>query len=143
MKIPHVFRVVLFGGAVVMFGSGCATTGDDHGLSQEAVRKEVKGKPSTTFAQPLARVHDAAMRALTTVGCRIEEKQNYYVTGIRPRTFGLFAGGGGEEVDVYMLPQGDSSTEVWVDTLKSFVGLAWQRNWDKQTLDEMKSLLAK
>jgi len=54
---------------------------------------------------------------------------------------GLIVGSGGEVVDVYMLPENDKSTDVWVNTDKSFVGIVGQRNWDAKTMDALKECL--
>lgn len=141
MFLNRLLCVAILSIAAVSLLPGCASTGDA-GISQDEIRKEVKGLTPTTFAQPLAKVHDAANRALTSVGCEVDEQQNYKVSGSRPRHMGLIVGSGGETVTVYMLPQGEKSTQVWVDTNRTVLGLAGQRNWDESTLNEMKNLLA-
>ena len=128
--------------AVPVLITGCAST-ETGNMSREAVLAEVRDRPKTVFAQPLARVHDAALRSLTTVGCEIEARQDYHVSGSRPRKFGLFVGSGGEIVDIYMLPEGDKSTDVWVNSDRTFVGMAGQRNWEKPVLTELTNLLGK
>ena len=122
--------------------AACATTSGPSS-SREAVlnNPDVKGKPPTVFAQPLARVHEAALRALTSVGGKAEQNQTYYISGNRPHKMGLFVGSGGETVEIYMVPQSDKSTSVWVDTDLSFLGIAGQQNWNKQVLGEMTNLL--
>lgn len=112
-------------------------------MSLEAVQNDadVKGKPATVFAQPLARVNEAAVRALVSVGCNVKRKETYFASGSRPQKMGLFIGSGGETVKVFMLPQGDKVTNVWVDTDLSFVGMAGQQGWNKQVLAEMTNLL--
>jgi hypothetical protein len=115
------------------------------GDTEESVRKEgdVKKKPATTLHQPIETVRVAAARALTLVGCKIEEndKHPYFVKGKRPQKMGLFVGSGGETIKIYMLPKG-SDTEVWIDTDLSFVGIAGQQNWDKQTMAELDRTLS-
>lgn len=118
-------------------------TAQGNGMSIEAVQNngDVKGKPATTFAQPLARVNEAAARALVSVGCKLQRQESYFASGHRPNKMGLLVGSGGETVKVFMLPQGDKATNVWVDTDLSFVGMAGQQNWNKQVLAEMANLL--
>jgi hypothetical protein len=141
MIIAIPVRTIVLVIASIMILAGCASTGTESGMSQEEVRNKVKGMSSMTFAQPLSRVRDAALRALTTVGCEIHQKQDYFVSGNRPHTFGLIVGSGGETVQIYMLPQSEKSTQVWVNTNKTLFGIAGQRNWDERTLKEMKNLL--
>jgi hypothetical protein len=112
-------------------------------MSQAEVQNKVKGMSSMTFAQPLPRVREAALRALTTVGCEIHQKQDYFVSGSRPHHMGLIVGSGGETVQIYMLPQSEGITQVWVNTNKTLLGIAGQRDWDERTLEEMKNLLGK
>ena len=55
---------------------------------------------------------------------------------------GLIVGSGGETVTVYMLPESDTSTQVWVKSDKAILGLAGRRKWSERTIDEMKKLLS-
>jgi hypothetical protein len=121
MIIAIPVRIIVLVITSIMILAGCASTGTESGMSQEEVRNKVKGMSSTTFAQPLSRVHDAAVRALTTVGCEIHQKQDYFVSGSRPHTFGLIVGSGGETVQIYMLPQSEESTQEWVNTNKTLI----------------------
>ena len=147
-KLPPLLRTLTASLAIVAFAAGCASSGESGGdrsneMTKEAVLNEadVKGKPPTVFAQPLARVQDAAARALTSIGCRVEQKETYFVSGSRPHKIGLFVGSGGETVKVFMVPQSDKVTNVWVDTDLSFMGIAGQQGWNKQVLAEMTSHL--
>lgn len=106
-------------------------------------QKDVKGKTPTVFAQPLDKTREAALRALTFVGCEIKKQQPYYVSGRRPNKVGLFVGSGGETVEVFLYPVSDTETQVWVDTDLSFVGMAGQQGWNQQVLDEMKNIFSK
>jgi hypothetical protein len=115
------------------------------GMSKEEILKQpdVKGKPATHFQQPLEKTREAALRALTFVGCEIKKQEPYFVSGRRPNKMGLFVGSGGETVKAFMYPTSDTETDVWVDTDLSFVGMAGQQGWDKQVLAEMTNLLNK
>ena len=138
-------RILIIPAAAITFAAGCASTGEHRGneMTREAVLNDsdVKGKPPTTFSQPLPRVQNAAVSALTSVGCRIEKKETYFVSGERPHKMGLFVGSGGETVKVFMVPQSDKVTNVWVDTDLSFAGIAGQQGWNQQVLAEMTNLL--
>ncbi|HAB15018.1 MAG TPA: hypothetical protein PLX89_10100 [Verrucomicrobiota bacterium] len=133
---------------LLAFASGCSTTPDapsaGGGLSKEAIlqHEDVKGKPPTPFAYPLDQVHAAALRSLVAVGCEVKKQEPYYVSGSRPRKFGLIIGSGGETVEVFMYPKSETETDVWVDTDTTFVGLAGQQGWNDQVLKEMTTLLA-
>ena len=128
---------------------GCASPpkggGSDGGMTQDAIRshEDVKGKNPVVFHQPLEKTREAALRALTFVGCEIKQRQNYYVSGRRPNKFGLFVGSGGETVEVCLLPKTEGETQVWVDTDLSFVGIAGQQGWDNQVIEEMTNILNK
>ncbi len=146
-KLPHTLVLSI---ASMFIVAGCGdgggkkpSTAQGNGMSIEAVQNnsDVKGKPPTTFAQPLARVNEAAARALVSVGCVVKRQESYFASGFRPQKMGLFVGSGGETVKIFMLPQGDKVTNVWVDTDLSFVGMAGQQNWNKQVLAELSNLL--
>ena len=146
-KLP---QTIVLSIASIFIVAGCGdgggkkpSTAQGNGMSIEAVQNngDVKGKPATTFAQPLARVNAAAARALVSVGCVVKRQEPYFASGFRPQKMGLFVGSGGETVKIFMLPQGDKATNVWVDTDKSFVGLAGQQDWNKQVLAELSNLL--
>ena len=147
MKPKHsaLLRILIIPAAAMAFAAGCASTGDHRGnaMTKEAVlnANDVKGKPPTTFSRPLAQVQDAAVRALTSVGCRMEKKESYFISGSRPHKVGLLLGSGGETVKVFMVPQSGKLTNVWVDTDLSFVGIAGQQGWNEQVLAEMTNLL--
>ena len=142
---------------VLSFALGCASTpkaGDaanaavtspQAGMSKEEILKQpdVKGKPASQFQQPLEKAREAALRALTFVGCEIKKQEPFFVSGRRPNKMGLFVGSGGETVKVFLYPKSETETEVWVDTDLSFVGMAGQQNWNKQVLGEMTSILNK
>ena len=130
--------------------TGCSSTpknggGGDAGMTKEEIlqQDDVKGKTPTIFMHPLEQTREAALRALTFVGCEIKKQQPYYVSGRRPNKFGLFVGSGGETVEVFLYPQSDNETHVWVDTDLSFVGIAGQQGWNAQVIDEMTNILNK
>jgi hypothetical protein len=119
--------------AVSMVVAGCATTG---GRSNESGTKAV-------FDKPIDRAQSAAVDALVTTGFDITKKEPTYVEGFRPRKFGLLVGSGGETVGVWLVVQGAEKTEVRVDTTKSLMGIAGQRNWDSDVMAEISKTLSR
>ena len=69
--------------------------------------------------------------------------RNQHTSGFRPRKVGLFVGSGGETVGGWLEPVGEQQTRVRVDTAKSFVGIAGQKNWDAEVLAQMEKTLGK
>lgn len=104
-------------------------------------QEDVKKKQPTVFNNGAEEVRQAGLRALTFVGCEVKTQQPYYLTGKRPSKWGLFVGSGGETVKIFLYPDGPAQTRVWVDTDKSFVGIAGQQTWDDKVLAEMKNIL--
>ena len=117
--------------------TGCASTSD------QTAAKQSEAKPKTVFEQPIAKTQQAAVDALTVVGCEIKQQEPSYVEGSRPHKMGLFVGSGGETVKVTLVSLEPQNTSVTVKTEKSFVGFAGQKNWDKQVLEEMTKELNK
>jgi hypothetical protein len=111
--------------------SGCAST-PDRPLAHSAV-----------FLQPAVEVQRAAVDALVVLGFDVEKSEPAYVEGFRPRKIGLFVGSGGETVGVWIEPLGPSRTGVRVDTARSFVGIAGQKRWDEDVLNELEKSLGK
>jgi hypothetical protein len=105
------------------------------------MQADVKGKPPVVFARNLEDVRQAALRALTFVGCKVNRQESLFLSGSRPHKFGLLVGSGGERVDVYLYPESDTETHVWVRTHVSFVGMAGQKGWSGQVLEQMTQLL--
>lgn len=113
-------------------------------MSVEEILKheDVKGHPPKVFAQPLDKAREAALRALTFVGCELKKKEPYYVSGRRPNKIGLFVGSGGETVEVFLYPAKENETHVWVDTDLSFVGIAGQQDWSEKAMAEISRILS-
>ena len=105
------------------------------------LQPDVKGKPPVVFQKGHEDVRQAGLRALVFVGCEIKTESPYFLCGRRPNKFGLFIGSGGETVKIFLYPKSETETHVWVDTDKSFVGLAGQQGWDKQVIEELTKLL--
>lgn len=128
-----------------LIATGCASSGAKNiNLSREEVlaHEDVKDHAPTIFEQPHTKVRDAALRALTAVGAELRRNEPYYVSGWRPNKVGLFVGSGGETVEIFIIPDGDTTTKVWVDTDLSFVGIAGQQEWNEQVKQDMRMSLA-
>ena len=117
--------------------TGCAST------SNQTAAKQPEGKPGVVFEQPIAKAQQAAVDALAVVGCDIKKQEPTYVEGRRPNKMGLLVGSGGETVKVWLEAVEPQKTNVKVKTEKSFVGMAGQKNWDKQVLEAMTKALSK
>lgn len=111
--------------------AGCAST-----------PKKPSGE-STVFEKPSAVVQKAAIDSLVVNGFEIQKNEPLYVEGFRPHRVGLVVGSGGETVGVWLEPMGSSRTGVRVDTARSFLGMAGQKNWDADVLNEMSKTLGK
>ncbi len=155
MKSKHILLSFVASIAVLVF-AGCASTPQE---GQNAPSKsdkqesalttkeqilshpDVKGHPPVVFAKNLEEVRQAGLRSLTFVGCKLKTQQPLFLSGDRPHKFGLFVGSGGETVNVFLYPESDTETHVWVETHKSFVGMVGQQGWNKQVIDQMTQLL--
>ncbi len=130
MKASTLVRI----GAFVLISSlvaGCAST---PALTNAA--------PATTFQHPIAQVQKAAVLALVEDGFNIAKQEPTYVQGKRPHEVGFFVGSGGETVGVWLTARGANTTEVRIDTAKSFAGHLGQKDWDSNILTKMRQTLA-
>jgi len=115
----------------ILLTAGCAST------------PKMPSGASTVFGKPSAVVQKAALDSLIVAGFEIQKTEPLYVEGFRPHRVGLVVGSGGETVGVWLEPLGDSKTGVRVDTAKSLLGIAGQRTWDADILNEMSKSLGK
>ena len=115
----------------ILLTGGCAST------------PKMPSGASTVFGKPSAVVQKAALDSLIVAGFEIQKTEPLYVEGFRPHRVGLVVGSGGETVGVWLEPLGDSKTGVRVDTAKSLLGIAGQRTWDADILNEMSKSLGK
>jgi hypothetical protein len=120
--------LLLCGGVVL---AGCAAT---------PVRPDTQG---VVFQSPTDVVQQAAVDALVVTGFDIKKSEPLYVEGFRPRKVGLFVGSGGETAGVWLEPLEAARTRVRVDTAKTVLGIAGQKNWDTAILEEMEKSLGK
>jgi hypothetical protein len=99
--------------------------------------------PGVVFARPVEKTRQGAVDALVVLGFDVKKQEPTYVEGFRPRKVGLLVGSGGETVGIWLEPGGEQRTRVRVDTAKSFVGIAGQKNWDAEVLAQMEKTLGK
>ncbi|MGA2279066.1 MAG: hypothetical protein ABSG80_02040 [Verrucomicrobiota bacterium] len=145
MKMKTLVSIAGLAAGLVLL-AGCAST-PNHAtpLSKEQIllQPDVKDKPPVIFQKGLEEVRLAGLRALTFVGCEVKTQEPLFLSGRRPNKVGFFVGSGGETVKIFLYPQSDSETHVWVDTDLSFIGLAGQQGWNKQVIEEMTNILNK
>jgi hypothetical protein len=93
--------------------------------------------PSVVYDKPESVVQKAAIDALVANGFEIKTTQADYIEGSRPHKMGLVVGSGGESAGVWLTAIGTAKTSVKVDTAKSVLGIAGQKNWNTEILAEM------
>lgn len=113
------------------------------GCSARPTKPAASNQAGTVFSASPETTQQAARNALATLGFKVTKVQPSYVEGSRPRKVGAFVGSGGETAAVWMEPVGNNQTRVLVDTAKSLVGIAGQKDWDAAILAEMRTSLTK
>lgn len=93
--------------------------------------------PSVVYDKPEAQVQKAAIDALTDNGFVISKSDAELVQGARPHKMGALVGSGGESAGVWLSSAGTDKTSVKVSTAKSLLGIAGQKNWDKDIIAAM------
>lgn len=116
--------------------AGCATT-------SSKVVPNADSTPGIVLGYSIEKVQQAAVNALAVIGCDIVKQDPTYVEGHRPNKVGFFVGSGGETVRVWLEALDPQKTNMKVKTAKSFVGMAGQKNWDKQAVKEITAELSK
>lgn len=86
---------------------------------------------------PLAPVHTAAENSLAVSGFKVVKADDVFIEAERPRHWGLFVGSGGEVCRVWLKPVSTEETQVKVDSVKTFVGIMGQKEWDSTVLAEI------
>lgn len=99
--------------------------------------KPADGAPSVVYDKPEAQVQKAAIDALTDNGFVISKSDAELVEGARPHKMGALVGSGGESAGVWLSSVGTDKTSVKVNTAKSLLGIAGQKNWDKEIIAAM------
>lgn len=113
------------------------------GCSSRPVKPQADDRAASVFAHSADATQKAARDALVVLGFEIKKVDPLYVEGYRPHKVGAVVGSGGETAGVWLEPAGADQTRVLVDTAKSLVGIAGQKNWDSDILAEMAKVLRK
>ena len=132
-------RVAIACLAIVAFG--CAS---DKEAGAPATRAANHPTPpdhakTATVHYPSAAAHTAAENSLAVSGFEVNKKQSDegFIEADRPRHMGLFVGSGGEVCRVWLRSVAADETEVKVDSIKTFVGMMGQKEWDSTVLAEI------
>jgi hypothetical protein len=140
MKI-NTLAMAAFLGVLMASCASTSTTTTDAPRAEKAASaapkttKSEKTKGQTqAFAATLSDTKAAAISALKLNGFEIKEESDTSITASRPRKIGLAVGSGGEKITVSLTAESDTSTKVSVETKKTFVGYAGQKNWDEPVL---------
>ena len=131
MKTLKTMQLLALGGLVAVM-AGCAS-----------VPHASDAKVKAVLQQPIEKVQQASVSALTVTGFDLQKQESTYVEGFRPRKMGLFVGSGGETVGVWLAALSPAQTEVKVKTSKSIAGMAGQKNWDNEVMAEITRMLGK
>lgn len=131
MTLIKRFSLCSFMGLIVLI-AGCASTPTIENATEP-----------TLYPHPVETVHAASLSALTVTGFDVKKDEENYIEGFRPRKVGLFVGSGGETVGIWLTEQSSDSTQVRVQTAKSFVGGLGQKNWDTKITEEIQNYLNK
>lgn len=130
MKMRNIFHLLITLSIVFVVVVGCAS-----------VPKKPVESPGIVFQQSLEKTRNAAIDALVVLGFDIKKQEDSYIEGYRPHKVGFFVGSGGETVGVWLKLLDQDRTSVQVKTAKSLVGIAGQKNWDENVLNEMRKVL--
>lgn len=98
-------------------------------------------EPGAKFEHTISDVHAAALSALSEHGFEVSTNEETYIEGKRPHKVGALVGSGGETIGVWLLAINSETTQVKVDTAKSFVGMAGQKDWDDEVMASIRAAL--
>ena len=131
-----VFRLTLalaFVGLMV----GCASDRQDGSLRAINHPTPPDHAKMATVHYPLSASHTSAENSLSVSGFKVTKSDDTFLEAERPRHMGLFVGSGGEICRVWLKSTAPDETEVKVDSIKTFVGMAGQKEWDSTVLAEI------
>lgn len=100
----------------------------------------VKGL-SQVFSAPVEDVRVATLAAMKKYGFEMKDESGNEFKAKRSNKVGLVVGSGGERMLASVNPLDDGTVEVRVQTKKTFVGIAGQKNWDDEVMDAIKESL--
>lgn len=108
-------------------------------VTAEAEEKDTK-KNTTILVLNAApeKVHEAALMALASVGCKVKQDTPTRIEGKRSNKVGLAVGSGGEKLFVDIKDLGDGKTELKVVTKKTMVGIVGQKLWNEEVAGKIR-----
>jgi hypothetical protein len=116
--------------------AGCAST------PPGTVKKETHPNPPdhakvALVHFPIAKAFQAGQNSLAVFGFKVVKSDEGFLEAERPRKMGLFVGSGGEIARIWLKANAPDETEVKVDSIKTFVGMMGQKEWDSAVLGEI------
>jgi hypothetical protein len=140
MKNPRLRTILKFNAAALLALSiiGCAS--DRQAMTTPKPIDHPKPPDHAKTASvhyPLGPVHTAAENSLAVSGFKVAKADDVFIEANRPRHIGLFLGSGGEVCRVWLRSVAPDETEVKVDSIKTFVGMLGQKEWDSTVLAEI------
>ncbi len=114
---------------------------DKEPAAANADTEEKETKKNTTIVVLNAtpeKVHEAALMALASVGCKVKQDTPTRIEGKRSNKVGLAVGSGGEKLFVDIKDLGDGKTEVRVVTKKTMVGIVGQKLWNEEVAGKIR-----
>lgn len=127
---------------IVPAPQGFAKPKDESSEAENEKKKKKIKKLTQTLAHSQDQVHSATLEALARIGCNIKEDTGTTVEGKRPNKIGALVGSGGEILKVNLVSKGENKTEITVETKKTMVGMAGQKLWTEELMEQIKSILA-
>lgn len=140
MKTLSVILIACLSSFIIPAPEAYSKPKDESSETQKG-KKKVK-KLTETLAYSQSQVHSAALEALARIGCNIKEDTGKKIEGKRPNKIGALVGSGGEVLKVSLVSKGENKTEITVETKKTVVGMAGQKLWTEELMEEIKSILA-
>jgi len=123
---------------LLTFMFGCASTPQEGAVAKKDYPKPPDHAKTAVVHHPMAAAHKAAENSLAVSGfTKIGKNYDGFIEAERPRHMGLFIGSGGEICRIWLNPTNNDETEVKVDSVKTFVGMVGQKEWDSTVLAEI------
>jgi len=117
---------------------GCASTPQEGGTVKKDYPKPPDHAKTAVVHYPIASAHKAAENSLAVSGfSKIGKNYDVFLEAERPRHMGLFIGSGGEICRIWLTSTNNDETEIKVDSVKTFVGMVGQKEWDSTVLAEI------
>lgn len=116
------------------FLTGCASTAElsttDPDLSKHAL---LKRPPTISVTASVSQARRAALVALANLNCNMSVEGEHYLKG-QLRV--------GEILEVILQPANSGGCQVWVDSRRTYVGGAWQKDRTQDFLREFNKALS-